>query len=133
MKNLLILLLFFAPVLKSNAQTPAIDTLYVVDTTARDTVPALIPVLDSSHYYDVYRSTGIIFKHNADVYFTIPLGGKRVKLGLINNNMLWIEGFEVYKTRLDFRMELVAVLNALYEPIGPPYLRTGIGIPTNGF
>jgi hypothetical protein len=130
-KYLTILLLLCC--FKSHAQTPAIDTIYVVDTLARDTVPMLLPVLDSSHYYDVYRPTGTLLKHNADSYFLVPTGGRRIKLGLINNTRLWIEGYEVYKTRLDFKMELVSTLNSVKEQISAPFIKTGIGIPVTGF
>lgn len=114
------------------SQTPSIDTLLIVDTTALDTIPVLIPVVDTSHYYDVYRSTGTLLKHNADSYYAVPSGGWRIKLGLINNSRVYLEGYEVWKTRLDLGMELVETLNLLKERIGAPYTRVGIGIPILG-
>ena len=130
----LITTIFILLVLKSNSQTPAVDTFYVfeVDTAARDTVPMLLPCLDTSHYFDVFRASGTLLKHNADSYYPVPTGGRRVKLGLISDVRVYIEGYEVWKTRLDRNMELVERLNALKERIGIPYINVGIGIPIFG-
>jgi hypothetical protein len=132
MKKLITAILILFLSYNAAAQTPSIDTLYVVDTLARDTIPVLIPALDTSHYYDVYRYNGSLKQHNADVYYLIPSGGWRIRLGLISNTRKYIEGYEVYKTRTDYNMELVESLDAFKEPIKAPYIKVGAGIPIAG-
>jgi len=128
MKKTLTIVLFFIS-LSASAQKPAV----IADTITTDTVPMLIPVLDTSHYYDVYSSTGAIVRRNANELYKVPTGGYRVKLGLINNNRQFLEGYEVYKTRSDFSMVLIARLNYLKKLIQPPFIIVGAGVPVNGF
>lgn len=132
MKYLLtVLLSAFILLQGSKAQTAAIDTIYVVDTLARDTVPMFLPVMDTSVYYDVYNSNNRVVKRNADVHYIVPVGGKRIETGFINNNIQILKVYVVFKTNLDHSMETVEILNWRKKPfIRGSYV--DIGTPIHG-
>lgn len=98
-----------------------------------DTIPQLIPVMDSSHYYDVYYGNGRIKKRNAVYPFTIPSRGYTVQRGFVNSSFFAIEGYAVLKTRPDTVVVTVNLLNSQKQPIPSPYITVWWNMPVDGF
>lgn len=113
------------------------DTLIIIDTAKIDTIPVLIPVLDTTHFFDVFNSTGRLVKHNADYTYNVPSGWYRVNIGLANPNIQWLEGFETFKAEttdgINFNVITVSHLNLLKQQISSPYIRVGVAINRDGF
>jgi len=98
-----------------------------------DTIPQLIPVMDSSRYYDIYYKTGNIKKRNAVfpvVY--IPIGGWIIKKGFVNSNVFIIDGFTVYKIDSLMNASSIKHLAKNKGPILPPLMVTGWSFPVDG-
>lgn len=122
MKNLLTILLLFMASL-SQAQT-------------YDTIPCILPVLDSTRYYDYRKENGTLAWGNVKGYDStlIPVGGYAVKKGLVKNTFVALDGFVVMKTDCCNRTETIKFLMSNKQPLTKPWMIVWpYNIPVNGF
>ena len=101
-----------------------------------DTIPCILPVMDSTRYYDYRKANGVLAWGNVKGYDStlIPVGGYAVKKGLVKNTFVALDGFVVMKTDCCNRSATVTFLTSNKQPLKKPWMIVWpYNIPVNGF
>jgi len=101
-----------------------------------DTIPQLIPVMDSSRIWSYYHGDGRLAWGNVKTGYDaalIPPGGYAVKGKLIKPQFYAVDGFIVTITDCCNRMETVLILDVNKQPLKKPLMVIWpFNIPVNG-
>lgn len=106
-----------------------------VHTPVIDTIPQLIPVMDSTRLWSYYNANGQLAWGNVKGYDStlIPAGGYAVKGKLVKPQFYAIDGFIVTITDCCNRMETVQILDVNKKPLKKPIMVIWpFNIPING-
>jgi len=101
-----------------------------------DTIPYILPVLDTTHFYDYRKANGTLAWGNVKWYDStlIPVGGYAVRKGFVKNNFIALDGFVVMKTDCCNRSTAIQFLTTNKLPVAKPYIIVWpYNIPINGF
>lgn len=88
-----------------------------------DTIPLYFHVADTSHYYDYYKSNGVIAWRQVKGYdeILIPPGGYSIQGKNVNPKYGMINGFGVVKNDDNCRMIILKRLDTKYKELDKKY------------